>query len=205
MSTNPITYNLENLGLPEPHDGLKHYVNGASILPPFDNRLEVVALGMGCFWGAERALWKLDGVKVTAVGYGGGITNQANYRSVCSGETMHAELVLVVYDPSAVKFLDVLKVFWEAHDPTQGMRQGNDIGSQYRSIILTTTSLQHDAAKQTKDAYERHLQSQGFGPVTTEISELKAFHYAEVNHQQYLAKNPNGYCGLGGTGISCVI
>lgn len=183
----------------------KHHVSGRSILPPFEPDLSIVAFGMGCFWGAERVFWQLPGVSLTAVGYGGGQSDTPNYKSVCSGETFHAELVLVQYDSTKISFETLLKTFWEKHDPTQGMRQGNDIGSQYRSAILVSSASQRDLAESSKLSYQQHLIERGFGPVTTEIADLEAFYYAEEGHQQYLSKNPNGYCGLGGTGISCAI
>jgi peptide-methionine (S)-S-oxide reductase len=158
---------------------------------------------MGCFWGAERLFWKLPGVYSTAVGYAGGETKNPSYEEVCSGFTNHAEVVLVVFDPKIVRYEELLKVFWEGHDPTQGMRQGNDAGSQYRSSIYTYGDEQARLAAQTKSAFEKALKAKGFGPITTEIRAAPTFYYAEDYHQQYLGKNPNGYCGLGGTGVSC--
>jgi peptide-methionine (S)-S-oxide reductase len=168
--------------------------------------LQRVQFGMGCFWGAERKFWSLPGVTTTAVGYAGGYTPNANYREVCSGETGHAEVVLVVYDPAQIAFEQLLKTFWESHDPTQGMRQGNDSGTQYRSAIYCDTQTQYDAAIASRDAYQEKLIAAGLGAITTEIVfPAPEFYYAEDEHQQYLAKNPSGYCGIGGTGVSCPI
>ena len=183
----------------------QHLVNGASMVPPFPDGLEEVVLGLGCFWGAERLFWELPGVHVTAVGYAGGYTPNPTYEETCTGLTGHTEAVRVVFDPARLPFMALLQVFWEAHDPTQGMRQGNDVGSQYRSAIYTTSSGQLAAAKQSRDAYQRALEEAGRGTITTEIDALEAFYVAEEYHQQYLAKNPNGYCGLKGTGVSCPI
>ena len=180
-----------------------HFVNGNPIRGPFDDRLEQAVFGLGCFWGAERRFWELDGVFTTAVGYAGGTTVDPDYQGVCTGTTGHAEVVLVVYDPTVVSYEDLLQVFWEAHDPTQGMRQGNDVGTQYRSAIYTANSAQDSAARQSQDVYQAALTSAGYGAITTEIKPLDTFYYAEDYHQQYLAKNPGGYCGLGGTGVSC--
>ena len=180
-----------------------HWVNGNRIVPPFPEGLEIAYFGMGCFWGAERVFWRLDGVYSTAVGYQGGYTENASYQEVCSGRTGHAETVLVVYDPARIDFDDLLKAFFEEHDPTQGMRQGNDVGTQYRSTIYTTTPEQLAMAKLARDAYQERLTASGWGEITTEIREAPEFFYAEEYHQQYLAKNPNGYCGLQGTGVSC--
>jgi len=180
-----------------------HYVNGNPLQPPFPDTSEQVMFGMGCFWGAERKLWQMPGVYVTAVGYAGGQTPNPTYQEVCSGGTGHAEVVLVVYQPSQIGFEALLKVFWENHDPTQGMRQGNDIGTQYRSAIYTCSPGQREQAEASRDAYAQRLRLAGFGQVTTEIREVPAFYYAEDYHQQYLAKNPDGYCGLGGTGVAC--
>jgi peptide-methionine (S)-S-oxide reductase len=160
---------------------------------------------MGCFWGAERKFWELDGVYTTAVGYAGGVTRNPSYREVCSGRTGHAEVVLVVYDPKRVSYADLLRAFWENHDPTQGMRQGNDEGTQYRSAIYATTPAQREAAEASRDEYQRALAKGGHGRITTEIAAEPPFYYAEDYHQQYLAKNPGGYCGIGGTGVSCPI
>lgn len=182
-----------------------HFVNGAPLKGPYPQGAEMVQFGLGCFWGAERRFWEMPGVLVTAVGYAGGETPNATYEEVCSGRTNHTEAVLVVYDPAQVTFDRLLKVFWEAHDPTQGMRQGNDVGTQYRSAIYTYTDDQLAAAKASKAAYEKALKGEGLGPITTEIREAPEFYFAEDYHQQYLAKNPNGYCGLGGTGVACPI
>ncbi len=182
-----------------------HFVNGNPLRGPFDDRLEQAVFGLGCFWGAERRFWETEGVFTTAVGYAGGTAADPDYKLVCSGSTGHAEVVLVVYDPAIVSYEDLLRVFWEAHDPTQGMRQGNDVGTQYRSAIYTTTPAQATAAPRSKDAYQAALTDAGYGTITTEIKPLETFYYAEDYHQQYLAKNPGGYCGLGGTGVSCAV
>ena len=184
--------------VPETHD-----VTGGRIVPPFPAGLEQAVFAMGCFWGAERKFWELDGVHTTAVGYAGGYTKNPTYREVCSGATGHAEAVLVVYDPKRVSYSDLLRVFWENHDPTQGMRQGNDVGTQYRSAIYATSAAQRAAAEQSREAFQAALRKQRFGNITTEIADEPSFYYAEDYHQQYLAKNPGGYCGLGGTGVSC--
>jgi peptide-methionine (S)-S-oxide reductase len=183
----------------------KHLVLGTAMKPPFPAGFEQVQLGLGCFWGAERKFWQLPGVHTTAVGYSGGFTPNANYEEVCSGLTGHAETVLVVFDPARLSFEEILRVFWESHDPTQGMRQGNDRGTQYRSAIYTQTDAQRRSAEASRDSYQQHLTAAGFGAITTEIREAPEFYYAEDYHQQYLAKNPNGYCGLGGTGVSCPV
>jgi peptide-methionine (S)-S-oxide reductase len=184
--------------------GARHFVNGHPLDPPFPVGTEEVFLGMGCFWGAERKFWQAgDGVYVTAVGYAGGTTRNATYEDVCSGRTGHAEVVRVVHYPAAFPFESLLKLFWESHDPTQGMRQGNDVGTQYRSAIYVTTPEQLAAAEASRVAYQRVLTKAGLGAITTEISLAPPFFYAEAYHQQYLAKNPGGYCGLGGTGLSC--
>ncbi len=182
-----------------------HLVNGHAMQPPWPEGMEEIVLGLGCFWGAERLFWQLPGVHVTAVGYAGGVTPNPTYAETCSGRTGHAEVVRVVFDPRRADLETLLRVFWEGHDPTQGHRQGNDIGSQYRSIILTTTPGQREAAERSRAAYGEALSRSGRGPVTTEIEPLEAFYYAEEYHQQYLAKNPGGYCGLKGTGVSCPI
>jgi len=184
---------------------LGHFVHQRPLRAPFPAGLEQVVFGLGCFWGAERLFWKLPGVFTTAVGYAGGITPNPTYEEVCSGQTGHTEAVLVVYDPSVVTFADLLKTFWEAHDPTQGMRQGNDVGTQYRSAIYTTTPEQRREADASREEYEGSLKRAGFTAVTTEIADAPPFYYAEDYHQQYLAKNPNGYCGLAGTGVSCAL
>jgi peptide-methionine (S)-S-oxide reductase len=180
-----------------------HFVNFHRIQPPFPDGLELAQFGLGCFWGAERKFWELDGVWSTAVGYSGGYTPNPTYEEVCSGRTGHAETVLVVYDPEKVSYEELLRTFWESHDPTQGMRQGNDIGTQYRSAIYTYTPEQRKAAEATKEAYQERLDGAGYGAITTEIADAPDFYWAEDYHQQYLAKNPMGYCGLGGTGVAC--
>ncbi len=180
-----------------------HYVNGKALKGPYPEGLEVAEFGMGCFWGVERIFWQVPGVYVTAVGYSGGITPNATYEEACSGRTGHAETVLVVFDPTVVTYAELLKTFWEGHDPTQGMRQGGDRGTQYRSAIYTHSDAQLQAAKTTAQAYGAALKGKGFGPVTTEIEPAGAFYFAEGYHQQYLAKNPGGYCGIGGTGVDC--
>jgi peptide-methionine (S)-S-oxide reductase len=180
-----------------------HYVNGNPILPPFPRHMSRVLFGMGCFWGAERKFWSLQGVYTTAVGYAAGYTMNPQYQEVCSGLTGHNEVVLVVWDPALIRFADLLRVFWESHDPTQGMRQGNDIGTQYRSGIYCSSEEQISLAEGSLERYQSELDSAGFGKITTEILPMVEFYYAEDYHQQYLAKNPGGYCGLGGTGVSC--
>ena len=180
-----------------------HFVNGNPIVPPFPDGLETAVFGLGCFWGAERIFWKTPGVYSTAVGYAGGVTPNPTYEETCSGRTGHTEAVLVVYDPAVVTFDDLLKKFWEGHNPTQGMRQGNDVGTQYRSVIYTTSQPQLESALASKARYQAELDRSGYGEITTEIGEAGPFYYAEGYHQQYLGKNPNGYCGLGGTGVSC--
>jgi peptide-methionine (S)-S-oxide reductase len=182
-----------------------HFVNGARLSEPFPVGLERALFGMGCFWGAEKKFWQLPGVYSTAVGYAGGFTPNATYREVCSGMTGHNEVVLVVYDPRQVSYDTVLKTFWENHDPTQGMRQGNDVGTQYRSGIYYYTDAQRAAAEHSRELYQDRLRSGGYGRITTEIVPAPEFYYAEDYHQQYLAKNPDGYCGLGGTGVSCPV
>ncbi len=180
-----------------------HYVNGAPLRPPFPAGTAQAVFGMGCFWGAERKFWQTPGVVSTAVGYAGGFTPNPTYREVCSGQTGHAEVVLVVFDPARVSYDDLLRVFWENHDPTQGMRQGNDVGTQYRSAIYALDEAQAVAAARSRDAYQRRLTAAGYGTITTELTSAPAFYYAEDYHQQYLAKNPGGYCGIGGTGVAC--
>jgi peptide-methionine (S)-S-oxide reductase len=180
-----------------------HHVNGRTLVAPFPAGLEVVLFGLGCFWGAERLFWRMPGVFSTAVGYAGGHTANPTYQDVCSGRTAHTEIVQVVYDPGVISFRKLLKAFWEQHDPTQGMRQGNDTGTQYRSAIYTTTPEQFTAALASRDAYQAQLVKAGEGNITTEIRADVKFFYAEDYHQQYLAKNPNGYCGLQGTGVPC--
>jgi peptide-methionine (S)-S-oxide reductase len=183
----------------------RHLVLGTPTTPPFPDGLEQVQLGLGCFWGAERKFWQLPGVYTTAVGYSGGATASPTYREVCSGRTGHAETVLVVFDPKRVPFEEILRTFWESHDPTQGMRQGNDVGTQYRSAIYVYDDAQRRAAEASRDAYQARLTEAGYGRITTEIGAAGEFWYAEEYHQQYLEKNPGGYCGLGGTGVSCPI
>jgi len=190
----------EKLPVPE-----KHFVNGNRIVPPFPAGLELAQFGMGCFWGAERLFWQTRGVYSTAVGYAGGATQNPTYEEVCSGFTNHTEAVLVVFDAQEIPYEQLLKVFWEGHDPTQGMRQGNDRGSQYRSAIYTYGDAQMKAALATRDAFQAGLTAKGFGRITTEIRQAPEFFHAEEYHQQYLGKDPNGYCGLGGTGVSCPV
>jgi peptide-methionine (S)-S-oxide reductase len=182
-----------------------HFVTRHRIVPPFAPQLKLAMFGLGCFWGAERKFWQQPGVFSTAVGYAAGYTPNPTYEEVCTGMTGHNEVVRVVYDPSQVSYADLLKVFWESHDPTQGMRQGNDVGTQYRSGIYATDVEQRAAAEASRLAYGDHLQRAGFTAITTEILDAPTFYYAEEYHQQYLAKNPNGYCGLGGTGVACPI
>jgi peptide-methionine (S)-S-oxide reductase len=203
--------------MPRPEDALPgrdtampvpetHFVNGHPIHPPFPEGLETAVFGMGCFWGAERIFWQIPGVYTTAVGYAGGFTPNPTYEEVCSGRTGHAEAVLVVFDPKIVSYDELLKAFWEGHDPTQGMRQGNDVGTQYRSAIYATTDAQLAAAEAARTMFQEALEKAGHhGQISTEIREAPAFYYAEDYHQQYLAKNPNGYCGLGDTGVSCPV
>jgi peptide-methionine (S)-S-oxide reductase len=183
----------------------RHLVNGRPMRPPFPEGSEQAVFGLGCFWGAERKFWTIDGVITTAVGYAGGFTPNPTYEEVCSGLTGHTEVVLVVFDPKQVSYDQLLQVFWESHDPTQGMRQGNDMGTQYRSAIYTTSAAQADAARRSKEAFQAVLDRAGYGSITTEIAPAGPFFYAEDYHQQYLAANPNGYCGLGGTGLSCPV
>ncbi len=182
-----------------------HFVNGAALKGPYPEGAETIYFGLGCFWGAERLFWQMDGVLVTAVGYQGGHTANPSYEETCSGQTGHTEAVKVVYDPSIVSLETLLRTFWEEHDPTQGMRQGNDMGTQYRSAIYTTTPEQAEIVEKSRSAYGAALKAKGLGPITTEIGPAGPFYYAETYHQQYLAKNPNGYCGLAGTGVSCPI
>jgi peptide-methionine (S)-S-oxide reductase len=190
----------ESMPVPE-----KHHVNGNPLKPPFPEGMEKAVFGMGCFWGAERKFWQLDGVYTTAVGYAAGSTPNPTYKEVCSGMTGHNEVVLVVYDPKKVSYEQLLKTFWESHNPTQGMRQGNDSGTQYRSGIYTYSEDQKKLAEASKDSYQQALKEAGYGDITTEILDASEFYYAEDYHQQYLAKNPNGYCGLGGTNVSCPV
>ncbi len=207
---------LSKLSLPTPEQALagrsevmpvpaKHFVNGNPLQPPFPDGMETALFGMGCFWGAERKFWETAGVFTTAVGYAAGLTPNPTYREVCSGMTGHNEVVLVVFDPQVISYDGILKVFWENHNPTQGMRQGNDKGTQYRSGIYTYSDLQKSLAEDSKLAFQSALDKAGYGAITTEILAAPAFYYAEDYHQQYLAKNPGGYCGLGGTGVACPI
>lgn len=202
------------LRLPDPDQALpgrdqvmpvpdRHLVSGRPLVPPFPAQCQRVLLGMGCFWGAERRFWTLPGCWVTAVGYAGGVTPNPTYDEVCSGRTGHAEVVQVVFDPVELPFAALLRVFWESHDPTQAMRQGNDVGTQYRSVVYTTSDDQGEQARQSARLYGQRLAAAGFGPPTTEIAPAGPFYYAEAYHQQYLARNPDGYCGLAGTGVSC--
>ncbi len=180
-----------------------HFVLGQTMTPPFPEACRQVQFGLGCFWGAEKRFWQLPGVYTTAVGYAGGTTPNPTYQEVCSGMTGHTEVVLVVYEPSVIPFVELMQQFWEAHDPTQGMRQGNDVGTQYRSAIYVADAQQKSVALATRDRYQSALNDAGFGAITTEIEDWQPFYYAEDYHQQYLAKVPNGYCGLGGTGVGC--
>ena len=188
----------EEMPVPE-----RHFVNGHALKGPYPAGMEKAIFAVGCFWGAERVFWQTPGVWVTAVGYAGGSTPNPTYEEVCSGRTGHTEAVLVVYDPSSISYEELLKLFWESHDPTQGMRQGNDIGTQYRSAIYTFSPRQRRAAEATRAAYQAQLEAAGWGKITTEIADAPQFYFAEPYHQQYLAKNPHGYCGLGGTGVTC--
>ena len=182
----------------------RHFVNGHPLQPPYPAGLEQATFGLGCFWGAERKFWELgDGVYVTAVGYAGGHTQNPTYEEVCSGRTGHTEVVLVVFDPAKISYEKLLKTFWESHNPTQGMRQGNDVGTQYRSAIYTSSDAQYAAATASKTTYQKALATKGLGAITSDIAPAGVFYFAEDYHQQYLAKNPAGYCGLGGTGVSC--
>jgi peptide-methionine (S)-S-oxide reductase len=211
-----MLFDKNKLRLPDSEDALegrnapmsvtnRHFVNGREILPPFPAGLEQTVFGMGCFWGAEKTFWTLPGVHTTAVGYAGGLTPNPTYKELCTGRTGHAEVVLVVFDPEQVSFEQLLKLFFEKHDPTQGMRQGNDVGTQYRSVIYTNGDAQPRAAVAVRDAYQDVLSARGYDPITTEIRPAGPFYYAEDSHQQYLAKNPGGYCGLGGIGIACPV
>lgn len=211
-----MLFGRKSLDIPTPDQALKgraeaiptsetHFVNGRPLKGPYPEGMETVQFAMGCFWGVERLFWNIPGVWVTAAGYVAGSTPNPTYEEVCSGRTGHTEAVQVVYDPKVVSFDDLLKVFWEEHDPTQGMRQGNDVGTQYRSGICTTTAEQQRAAEASKGAYGEALRARGFGPITTEIQPAGPFYFAEDYHQQYLAKNPRGYCGLAGTGVSCPV
>jgi len=204
----------KKLNLPKPEEALpgreepmsvpaNHYVNGNPLKPPYPDGMEMAMFGIGCFWGAERIFWQQEGVFVTAVGYAGGITPNPTYQEVCTGMTGHNEVVRVVFDPKVISYQQLLKVFWESHNPTQGMRQGNDTGTQYRSGIYTYSDSQKKLAEASRDAYQKALSEAGHGEITTEIVDAPEFYYAEGYHQQYLAKNPNGYCGLGGTNVAC--
>ena len=190
----------EPIRVPERHETL-----GTPIAPPFPAGLEQAVVGMGCFWGAERIFWRAPGVYTTAVGYAGGFTRNPTYEEVCSGRTGHTEAVLVVFDPEQTSYEEILRLFWENHDPTQGMRQGNDVGTQYRSAIYTDSDEQRAVAEATRAAFQQELGAAGYGEISTEIAAAGPFYYAEPYHQQYLAKNPMGYCGLGGTGVSCPV
>ncbi|HLO51592.1 MAG TPA: peptide-methionine (S)-S-oxide reductase MsrA [Kamptonema sp.] len=183
----------------------RHFVNGNPLKPPFPEGMEMAIFGLGCFWGAERKFWQLEGVFTTAVGYAAGITPNPTYQEVCSGKTGHNEVVLVVFDPKVISYETLLKVFWESHNPTQGMRQGNDTGTQYRSGIYVYSDSQRKQAEATRDAYQKAISGAGYGQITTEILDAPEFYYAEEYHQQYLAKNPGGYCGLGGTKVECPV
>jgi peptide-methionine (S)-S-oxide reductase len=211
-----VLFGSKTLRIPTPEDALpgraermpvpaKHFVNGQPLVPPFPAGMQTALFGLGCFWGAERKFWQTPGVFTTAVGYAAGVTPNPTYREVCTGRTGHAEVVLVVFDPARVSYADLLKIFWENHDPTQGMRQGNDVGTQYRSGIYVFDADQKAAAEASKAAYQAKLAEAGFGAITTEILDAPPFYYAEDYHQQYLAKNPDGYCGIGGTGVSCPV
>ena len=206
----------KKLTLPTPEEALpgraetipvpsRHFVLDAPLEPPYPEGFEEVVFGLGCFWGAERKFWQADGVYSTSVGYAAGSTPNPTYREVCSGQTGHNEVVRVIFDPTKTSFDAMLKIFWESHDPTQGMRQGNDVGTQYRSGIYTTSDAQRQTAEASRDAYQAHLTAAGYGEITTEILPAPKYYFAEDYHQQYLAKNPGGYCGLGGTGVSCPI
>jgi peptide-methionine (S)-S-oxide reductase len=209
-------FSADKLRIPTPAEALpgrsermpvpeRHFVNGARLEPPFPDGTELALFGLGCFWGAERKFWQTPGVVSTSVGYAGGHTPHPTYREVCSGQTGHTEVVRVVFDPHRVSYEELLRVFWEAHDPTQGMRQGNDVGTQYRSAIYTYGDAQARAAAASREAYQHALAASGHGAITTEIAEAPEFYYAEDYHQQYLAKNPGGYCGIGGTGVACPV
>jgi peptide-methionine (S)-S-oxide reductase len=211
-----LIFGKKSLDLPTPETALPgrahpiptaetHFVNGRPLKGPYPEGLEIAVFAMGCFWGVERVFWQLPGVWVTAVGYVNGITPNPTYEEVCSGRTGHTEAVLVVYDPKVIPYAELLKTFWEGHDPTQGMRQGNDVGTQYRSGIYTSGDAQTQAAEASKVAFQKALADKGYGQISTEIEPAGPFYFAEDYHQQYLAKNPHGYCGVGGTGVSCPI
>jgi peptide-methionine (S)-S-oxide reductase len=207
----------DKTAMPEPADALpgrdtrpfhvpeRHFVLGTPLEPPFPEGVETAIFGMGCFWGAERGFWQAPGVYTTAAGYAAGFTPNPTYEEVCSGRTGHNEVVLVAYRPEEISYDELLRIFWEGHDPTQGMRQGNDVGTQYRSGIYTTSDAQRQAAEASRERFQERLGAAGYGEITTEIADAPEFFYAEDYHQQYLAKNPNGYCGLGGTGVSCPV
>ena len=211
-----MRFPAQDLRLPSPEEALPgrplrlkvpraHFVNGAPLEPPFPAGLAEAVFGMGCFWGAERKFWRLPGVFSTSVGYSGGHTPNPSYEEVCSGRTGHAEVVRVAFDPQRLPYADLLRAFWEGHDPTQGMRQGNDVGTQYRSVVYTFGPEQRQAAEESRAAYQAALAAAGRGAITTEIREAPEYFFAEDYHQQYLAKNPGGYCGLGGTGVACPV
>jgi peptide-methionine (S)-S-oxide reductase len=211
-----MLFTRKQLELPQPEDALpgrsermpvpaRHFVNGHPLEPPFPDGTERALFGMGCFWGAERKFWEAPGVYTTAVGYAGGFTPNPTYKEVCSGRTGHAEVVLVVFETAATSYEEMLRIFWENHDPTQGMRQGNDVGTQYRSAVYAYNDAQRAAAQTSRDRYQERLSAAGYEAITTEITEAPPFYYAEDYHQQYLAKNPAGYCGIGGTGVSCPV
>lgn len=211
-----MLFGRKTLSLPSASDALPgrsepvgtaaaHFVNGNPLQPPYPDGFETVYFGLGCFWGAERLFWTLDGVHVTAVGYQGGHTPNPTYDEVCSGGTAHTEAVMVVFDPNKISLASLLKIFWEEHDPTQGMRQGNDRGTQYRSAIYTSNEAQARIVAESRDMFAAALEARGLGPITTEIGPAGPFYYGEEYHQQYLAKNPGGYCGLAGTGVSCPV
>ncbi len=211
-----MLFTRRKTALPSPEEALpgrdtpiaelsRHLVLGTPLTPPFPEGSDQIVVGMGCFWGAERMFWKAPGVLTTAVGYAGGLTPNPTYQEVCSGRTGHTEVVLAVFDPKQTSYDEMLRIFWEGHDPTQGMRQGNDVGSQYRSAIYWTTDAQRDAALASRDRFQQELARAGYGEITTEIAEAGPFYYAEAYHQQYLEANPNGYCGLGGTGVACPV
>jgi peptide-methionine (S)-S-oxide reductase len=211
-----MLFTRAKLRLPEPGEALpgreakipvpsRHEVLGTPLEPPFPDGFQTLVVGMGCFWGAERVFWQAPGVYTTAVGYAGGLTPNPTYEEVCSGRTGHTEAVLVVFDPAKTSLDEMLRLFWENHDPTQGMRQGNDVGTQYRSAIYVDSAGQREAAERSRDGFAQNLKTAGYGEITTEIADTGPFYYAEDYHQQYLAKNPNGYCGLGGTGVSCPV
>ena len=211
-----VWFYQKQIEMPSPEEALRgredripvpemHFVNGNPLEPPFPEGMEMALFGMGCFWGAERVFWQAPGVYTTAVGYAAGYTPNPTYEEVCSGRTGHNEVVLAVFDPSVISYDEILKLFWENHDPTQGMRQGNDVGTQYRSGIYCYSPEQFEAAERSRDMFQEVLSAHRYGPITTEIIDAPEFYYAEDYHQQYLAKVPNGYCGLGGTGLSCPV